>query len=70
MPNKINLVRCANCNKQQPDEGKRQTCCKCGCSPLPSFSYERGSGLHPEDHSAPVKLTAPPRRAPEPRLII
>jgi hypothetical protein len=41
------LVKCANCNHQQPDRGKRSTCPHCGCSPVPSYSYPPDSGFYP-----------------------
>ena len=42
------VVRCANCNHQQLDRGKRNTCPHCGCSPVPSFSYPPDSGFYPQ----------------------
>jgi hypothetical protein len=42
------IVRCANCNRGQPDRGKRGTCIFCGCQPLPSYSYPPDSGFYPQ----------------------
>jgi hypothetical protein len=41
------VVRCANCNRAQPDRGKRSTCIYCGCQPVPSYSYSLDSGFYP-----------------------
>jgi hypothetical protein len=40
-------VRCANCDREQADRGKRATCSNCGCQPLPSYKYPRDSGFYP-----------------------
>lgn len=40
-------VHCANCGREQADRGKRSTCEHCGCQPVPSYSYPRGSGFYP-----------------------
>ena len=41
------VVKCANCNRAQPDRGKQSTCIFCGCQPLPSYSYPSDSGFYP-----------------------
>lgn len=54
-------IMCAGCGKQHPDLGKRQTCERCGTSPLPSYQYVKGSGLHPLDCGCAVEATSPVR---------
>jgi hypothetical protein len=44
---KIRIVRCASCHTHHGDRGKGQTCVVCGCSPLPSYDYDKTSTFHP-----------------------
>ena len=65
------LVLCANCLHKQNDPGKRGTCERCGCSPLPSYSYPRSSSFHPEQCKCVVKSPTKvnyKRNTPEPKL--
>jgi hypothetical protein len=41
-------VRCPVCNRQQEDNGKRNTCERCGLSPMPSYDYPNNSVFHPD----------------------
>jgi len=67
----VRRVKCANCNKQQPDSGLKATCSKCGCSPLPSYSYPVGHWLHPKQCGCEVgqsKLPVRKRKTKLPQL--
>jgi hypothetical protein len=41
-------VRCYSCGYQQRDEGVRATCCRCGCSPMPSYEYSPACFFYPK----------------------
>jgi hypothetical protein len=51
-------VRCFACGQKQRDEGPGATCCRCGCSPLPSYSYPVSSAFRPH----------PPRESQQKRI--
>jgi len=46
--NETRTVSCANCHREQPDQGRSSTCIHCGCSPLPSYAYTRDNGFYPQ----------------------
>lgn len=48
-------IHCAGCHQAQPDEGRGQTCCDCGCSPLPSYDYPKDSPFYPRPYTPKVK---------------
>lgn len=48
MPEVPKLIYCAACGTPQYDRGKRATCSRCGCQPLPSYSYAKDSGFYPK----------------------
>lgn len=56
-------VRCANCQREQPDRGKRRTCAHCGCSPVPSYNYPRNSGFYPRAPRKSLEEMIAERRA-------
>lgn len=73
MPHLQVEILCANCLRQQPDVGKGQTCAYCGTSPLPSYKYTRGHGLHPVDCGCTTnkpKIPVRERKTPVPTLRI
>jgi hypothetical protein len=49
------LVLCPACDKPQPDLGRRQTCVRCGCFPLPSYDYDPDSSFYPKQDVIPPK---------------
>jgi hypothetical protein len=75
MPLANRRVLCAGCSKEQPDLGRGKTCERCGCSPLPSYTYPSTSIFHPTRCNCVVgvlakaaPLVSKPRKTPVPTL--